>query len=171
MSKTGSGRSEAQAQVRAADALASLIGHPALPEPPRVGEGISPVAAVEVRVAIEEPFKGEIRIALSADGARVILRNLGESSDLFQLDEGGLSALREIGNVLGSAYLTAISSLSGTPIVPSVPWLEMGGKIRDPEGEVWVATRLHTSETEGAEIILQVSQSEVRQILKAATGE
>lgn len=51
-------------------------------------------------------------------------------SDLSELES---SALREVGNILGSAYLNAVSRLLGLTLIPTVPGLalDMAGAVAD----------------------------------------
>ncbi len=48
---------------------------------------------------------------------------LGEKT--HPLDELGISALKEVGNILCSAYLNAISQILGVPLIPSIPGFSM----------------------------------------------
>jgi chemotaxis protein CheC len=49
-------------------------------------------------------------------------------------DPLGVSAMREIGNILASAFLSAIGQLAGLSLIPSVPGYarDMAGSILDP---------------------------------------
>ena len=51
--------------------------------------------------------------------------------ELTEFDEIELSALKEIGNILASSYLSAMSSLTSLSILPSVPdiAIDMAGAI------------------------------------------
>jgi chemotaxis protein CheC len=48
---------------------------------------------------------------------------MGTSDERLELDENNESALKEVGNVLSSAYLTAMGDLAGFNLRPSVPYL------------------------------------------------
>lgn len=48
---------------------------------------------------------------------------MGTSNDCLELNEDNESALKEVGNVISSAYLTAMSNLAGFNLIPSVPYL------------------------------------------------
>jgi len=48
---------------------------------------------------------------------------MGTSHDCLELNDDNKSALKEVGNVISSAYLTAMSNLAGFNLMPSVPYL------------------------------------------------
>ncbi len=51
---------------------------------------------------------------------------MGTDDSHLELNEDKKSALKEVGNVLSSAYLTAMSDLAGFTLRPSVPYLTYG---------------------------------------------
>lgn len=53
----------------------------------------------------------------------ILRRPLGEPRTLGEMEQSGL---REVGNILCSAYLTALSNLMGMMLMPSVPTLSVG---------------------------------------------
>lgn len=53
----------------------------------------------------------------------ILRRPIGEPGVLGELEQSGL---REVGNILCSAYLTALSNLMGMMLMPSVPSLRIG---------------------------------------------
>ena len=57
--------------------------------------------------------------------SRMLKKEPDSRQELGLFDEMELSALREIGNILISSYLSAISGLTGLSITPSVPAMAM----------------------------------------------
>lgn len=55
-------------------------------------------------------------------------------TDVNQLDEMGMSALQEVGNIVVTSYLNALSDMTGLKLLPSVPALAV-----DMAGAVWGA--------------------------------
>ncbi|MDR1029126.1 MAG: chemotaxis protein CheC [Clostridiales Family XIII bacterium] len=91
----------------------------------------------ELIVAVLVRFKGEangvVLFTLSMEDAKNIMAILvGEDeTDTPGLDEMKMSAVKEIGNILGSAYLGSISMLTGLELDISVPHIaiDMTGAI------------------------------------------
>ncbi len=86
------------------------------------------VIGVIVRVLGDTP--GNILFTLEKEVAlKIISRLLGETQD--EITEIGSSALCEIGNIISSSYMNAISKLTNLLIMPSVPavTLDMMGAI------------------------------------------
>ncbi len=68
--------------------------------------------------------KGNMVISFSESQATLISNYLlGTNDDRLDLNEDKKSALKEVGNILASAYLTAMSNLAGFSLRPSVPYL------------------------------------------------
>lgn len=68
--------------------------------------------------------EGFMIISFSESQATVISNYLmGANDDHLELTEDKESALKEVGNILSSAYLTAMSNLAGFTLRPSVPYL------------------------------------------------
>lgn len=83
----------------------------------RIG-GEEVVVAVIVRVLGDNP--GNILFVFKKEGALSIVNSLtGEDSD--QISELGTSALCEIGNIISSSYMNAISRFTNLVMMPSVP--------------------------------------------------
>lgn len=81
-------------------------------------------------------IRGSIMFILEYKAARILVNMLMNidttvSEKCEEFNEIELSALSEIGNILASSYITAISSLTGLNILPSVPDLaiDMAGAI------------------------------------------
>lgn len=79
--------------------------------------------------------RGNILIVLPRDSALKLLSRLlpREKSEGTLLTELEISALKEVGNILASAYLNALGSLMGKTLIPSVPVLsfDMAGAVID----------------------------------------
>ena len=68
--------------------------------------------------------EGYMVISFSEEQATRISNCLmGTDYDSLELNEGNESALKEVGNILSSAYLTAMSDLAGFRLRPSIPYL------------------------------------------------
>lgn len=123
----------------AATALSDLLGRKVDMSVPEIK--VLPLSSVpEIMGAPENPvvggmvdmsgdLTGQIMLLLGIREARVMASIIcnpddsperldGEISDLTELD---ISALSEVTNILSGSYLSAISSLSGLFIIPSVP--------------------------------------------------
>lgn len=104
-------------QVRRAEAgeVASLVG--------AVGEH---VAVVGMRMLGDLTGRA-LLIFAEADAALlcdlILRREVGPPRALGELEQSGL---KEVGNIVCSAYLTALSNLMGMMLLPSVPTLTMG---------------------------------------------
>jgi chemotaxis protein CheC len=89
---------------------------------------------VALRLGIHGEVRGNLLIVLSPAEALDVVRRMGvQAVDLDPSDPMLASALRELGNILGSTYLTAVSRLVQTSLVPSVPGLavDMAGAVVD----------------------------------------
>lgn len=111
----------------AATALSMMIGHPvdvtvpvvqALPLAEAV-EAIGPAEDVVTAVALGVfgDVEGHVLLLFSPASATVLCSLLGVDADT----EIGLSAMGEIGNILGSSYLTALGTLTGMHLEPRPP--------------------------------------------------
>lgn len=88
-----------------------------------VGELDSPQAVIYVRVEGEAP--GKAVFFFPVESAEIVVQTLFgtiEPLDIF-FDEMAQSALREVGNILVSSFLIALTKFSGIPLQPSVPAL------------------------------------------------
>lgn len=92
-------------------------------------------ACVALYLKIEGEVSGKAVFILSVPGAEEIARTLlctSQSPDLFS-DEIAQSALKEVGNILVSSFVIAITQFSGVKLVPSIPAIaiDMTGAILD----------------------------------------
>ena len=64
-----------------------------------------------------------LALLLNEEFTELILHNLNEGAkaDVAQLTEEQKSAIREVGNIMGNSYVTAVASLTGREIDVSVP--------------------------------------------------
>lgn len=98
-----------------------------------IGKLDSPQAVVYVRVEGEAPGKAVFFFPLdSAENLVQALFNSNDPVDLFDNDMAQ-SAMKEVGNIMVSSFLIALTQLSGIPLQPSVPALavDMAGAILD----------------------------------------
>lgn len=79
------------------------------------------IAAILIR--LKGDIQGMILFLIEKDFAELILNVFfGKTDiDLLQLDEGDISALSEIGNIMGSSYMSAIATLAGIEIGVETP--------------------------------------------------
>jgi chemotaxis protein CheC len=78
--------------------------------------------------------RGNIMLLLSLPSAKLLLRKLlPNSQDAVELTELEISALGEVGNILGGSYINAISALTALRMTQSVPAvaIDMAGAILD----------------------------------------
>jgi chemotaxis protein CheC len=78
-------------------------------------------AAILIR--LKDELEGMILLLITKEFAEVILNIFFQKTDvdLLNLDEGDISALSEIGNIMGSAYMGAIATLTGLKIGVEAP--------------------------------------------------
>lgn len=90
-------------------------------------------AVVGILLRVTGDLTGDIMFILEEKAARTLVNMLmGKPDDECEgFDEIEISALREIGNILAGSYLSALSSLTGLKIMPSVPdmAIDMAGAI------------------------------------------
>jgi len=131
----------------AATSLSQLVGHPVGMSVPSVrvlpldqvpaavaGSEDALVAAIYLRVLGDAP--GHIMFVLTLEDARSIAASLlggmdPGTRDAFGLGEMERSALAEVGNILTSAYLIAMTQFTGLSLEPSPPDLgvDMAGAL------------------------------------------
>ena len=99
-----------------------------------LGEAEIPV--VGLLLAVTGDIRGSIMFILKNEAARGWVNILMgkprcDEIECIEFDEIEISALKEIGNILAGSYLSALSSLTGLNILPSVPELaiDMAGAI------------------------------------------
>lgn len=128
----------------AATALSQLIGETVYLRVPRVtvtdiaqvpellGGPEKVVAGITLQVLGDA--RGNILLIFPRDSAQRLLSRLLHSEEKGLLfNELGLSTMKEVGNILASAYLTAMGSLLHLTLIPSVPLLacDMAGAVVD----------------------------------------
>lgn len=129
----------------AATALNQMIGRPielSIPETtlvplcevPELMGGTEKVV-VGIYLKIWGDIQGNMLLVFPRESARALLSMLtgGPPEEELLLSEMHSSALREIGNILASSYLSALERLLGRTLIPSVPGLafDMAGAIVD----------------------------------------
>lgn len=88
---------------------------------------------VGIYLGVRKGIEGSLMFLLKMDAAHYLVnRLLGRSQDYKEpFDEMDLSAMKEIGNIIASSYLTALSTMTNMNIAPSVPYIsvDMAGAI------------------------------------------
>lgn len=119
----------------AADALSELAGDQVYLAMPSVGmmpicdlPKLYPACELErIYAAIYVPFDGDaegsLAMLIPEEEAVELLVAMGLPSGSSGFDEMQQSALREIGNIVGSAYLNALADMAGMQILPAPPGL------------------------------------------------
>jgi len=94
-----------------------------------IGGAENPIAAVLVNIDSEN-INGIMMFLVSLDKAHVLVGALMQQ-EITELGEIEMSALKEIGNILGGSYVGALSTLLSVSIDMSVPYLsiDMAGSI------------------------------------------
>lgn len=98
-----------------------------------IGQMDAPQAVIYVRVEGDAPGKAVFFFPLhSAQTMIQTLLQTEETIDLFS-SEIAQSALKEVGNIMVSSFIIALTQFSGVPLQPSVPALavDMAGAILD----------------------------------------
>ncbi|MDH7501037.1 MAG: chemotaxis protein CheC, partial [candidate division NC10 bacterium] len=129
----------------ATSALSQLLGHPLSLTVPRVS--ILPLEEIPGHIGGKEEVvaglylrvrgdaRGNILILLPRRSVTSVLWMLtgNETGGGLGLSEEERSVLRELGNILASAYLIALSKQLGVPLIPSIPGLafDMAGAVVD----------------------------------------
>lgn len=86
---------------------------------------------VGIFVVISGDVQGYMAFLMPLDSAKVLLKHLiGE--EFSEVDEMGRSALQEIGNIMVTSYLNALSKMTNLLMAPSVPAVAI-----DMAGAVW----------------------------------
>lgn len=128
----------------AATALSQLIGRKVLLDVPEVllediGQvpeiaGGSGSLVIGLFFRILGDARGNIFMIFPEESARSVLSlMMVEKKQIDFEGEMNVSAMKEVGNILASAFLSAISQLSGLNLIPSVPGFsyDMAGSILD----------------------------------------
>lgn len=90
-----------------------------------IGGAENPV--VGILLSLQMDIDGMMMFIMDRKSARGVVSNIlhSESSEEEEFSEMDLSVLQELGNIIAGSYLSAISSLTGLSISPSVPYLAM----------------------------------------------
>lgn len=121
--------------VHATAAVSQLLGHPLTLSVPRVS--VVPLGKIPDQIGGEEEWvaglyfkirgdvKGDILVLIPWNGVLSVLQTLTGKKAVHSmaLTEEETSVLKELGNILTSAYLTALSNLLGVLLIPSIPGL------------------------------------------------
>lgn len=85
---------------------------------------------VGIYLNLKEDIEGNIMFTIDIESAINLLKMLLDR-EVVELDEISISALSEVGNILSSSYVNALSALTGLKIAVSVPSLaiDMAGAI------------------------------------------
>ena len=88
-----------------------------------IGQLDTPQATIYVKVEGEAP--GKAVFFFPVESAQIVVQALFGSNETMDLyaDEMAQSALKEVGNILVSSFLMALTQFSGIPLHPSVPAL------------------------------------------------
>jgi len=88
-----------------------------------IGQLDTPQATIYVKVEGEAP--GKAVFFFPVESAEIVVQTLLGSNEPLDLytDEMAQSALKEVGNILVSSFLMALTQFSGIPLQPSVPAL------------------------------------------------
>jgi len=80
---------------------------------------------VGIFLEVLDDIEGSMMFLMKMESAHVIVNKLMMRDPDYNepFDEMDLSALKEIGNIIASSYLTALSSLTNLKIQPSVPYI------------------------------------------------
>ncbi|MEQ8186994.1 MAG: chemotaxis protein CheC [Candidatus Eremiobacterota bacterium] len=136
--------------------------------------GGSETISVGIYFGIEGDLNGNIILFLPVEGAlkMIDIMMFMEQGTNKEIDEMGQSALMELGNILASSYLNALSGLTGTYLLPTPPNYTtetVGGMINnilnnmglDVDRTIFVATEFTESSVrvEGGLLFLLTPQS------------
>lgn len=124
-----------------------------------IGQLDSPQAVVYVKVEGEAAGKAVFFFPLeSAEIVVQTLLGINQPVDLFA-DEMAQSALQEVGNIMVSSFLIALTSFSGIPLQPSVPALAV-----DMVGAIFDAIMLEDGTLDDNVLFIDTQMSGVPQI-------
>lgn len=88
---------------------------------------------VGIYLQVQTDIEGSLMFLLKMGAAHYLVNRLmGRPNDYQQdFDEMDLSAMKEIGNIFASSYLSALATMTNLTITPSVPYLavDMAGAI------------------------------------------
>ncbi len=133
----------------ASTSLSGLLGRPVDISVPNVqalpfAEAVEAIGPVEdeitgILLGVKGELTGAVLLLVSPEDAQTLCGLLGVDAD----SEWGLSALGEIGNIVGAAYLGALAAMTGLEMEPTPP-----APVTDMLGAI-VATALAQYATDG----------------------
>ena len=94
--------------------------------------------------------RGVILLIFPEQSARGVVRLVLGGQETSPDDPLAVSAMREIGNILASAFLSAIGQLSGLSLIPSVP-----GYARDMAGSILDLVLIDLSRLEDTALVIE----------------
>lgn len=157
----------------AATALSQLIGrkvHLAVPKvviedikkvPEVAGGADSLVAGLFFQILGDA--RGNIFMIFPEESATAIIRLVtGSKEGLTFQDEMSISAMKEVGNILASAFLSAISQLSSLSLIPSVP-----GYAYDMAGSIIDSVLIEISKLADKALIIETDFKEVGETIES----
>ena len=82
-------------------------------------------SVVGIFLEMETDIRGSMMFLMKLDSARYLVNQLMERDADYaeEFDDMDLSALKEIGNIIASSYLSALSTLTNLVITPSIPYI------------------------------------------------
>ena len=88
---------------------------------------------VGIYLGVQNDIRGSLMFLLKKDAAYYLVNHLlGRNLDYREpFDEMDLSAMKEIGNIIASSYLSALAAMTNLKIQPTVPYIsvDMAGAI------------------------------------------
>ncbi len=96
-------------------------------EASKLGSAICPEDEIIVGIFLEvtRDIKGSMMFLMRMDSAHYLVNRLmgRDPQNMDPFDEMDLSAMKEIGNIIAGAYLSALSGMTNLTIAPSVPYI------------------------------------------------
>jgi chemotaxis protein CheC len=102
-------------------------------------------------VKLEGPLTGDLLLALPEPDAEVLALALGAPAEAGRFGQLAQSAIMESGNIVGSAFVSAVARVVGETLLLSVPTFARGSgkacvdKLVDHAGSVALATRFSST--------------------------
>jgi chemotaxis protein CheC len=138
----------------ASTSLSGMLGRPVDISVPNVqalpfADAVEAIGPVEdeitgILLGVKGELTGAVLLLVSPEDAQTLCGMLGVDAD----SEWGLSALGEIGNIVGAAYLGALAAMTGLAMEPTPP-----APVTDMLGAI-VSTALAESAASGADLAL-----------------
>ena len=96
-------------------------------EASKLGSAICPEDEIIVGIFLEvtRDIKGSMMFLMRMESAHYLVNRLmgRDPKNMDPFDEMDLSAMKEIGNIIAGAYLSALSGMTNLTIAPSVPYI------------------------------------------------